>query len=374
MNTANLSLNFNERVMFTLRSLYSMCGFTQYKMSKFEEYDLYAKNKDFLISDSIITFTDTNGKLMALKPDVTLSIIKNSKDLPDTIQKVYYNENVYRISKGTQGFKEIMQVGLECFGNIDSYNICEILTLACKSLKTISNDAVLDISHLGIMTSVLDAIDVPSYARKDILKFIGEKNIHQLSSLCSELEISENNIELLKEIVNTTGKADEVLPYLEDKLEGVIDTAPLKEFSAILNALDSDIKNIINIDFSVVSDTHYYNNIVFKGFINGIPSGVLSGGQYDKLMQKMKRKSGAIGFAVYLDLLERLESITDNYDVDCVLLYDKNEPVENIKSNVDKLTLKGLKVLACSALPNNLKYKELITLKNGEVSTVENNA
>ena len=38
-------------------------------MSKFEEYDFYAVNKDFLVSDSVITFTDTNGKLMALKPD-----------------------------------------------------------------------------------------------------------------------------------------------------------------------------------------------------------------------------------------------------------------------------------------------------------------
>ena len=40
---------------------------------------------------------------------------------------------------------------------------------------------------------------------------------------------------------------------------------------------------MINIDFSVVSDTHYYNTIVFKGFIEGIPTSVLTGGQYDKL-------------------------------------------------------------------------------------------
>ena len=112
----------DERAIFNLRSLYEEYGYSRYKMSKFEEYDLYVRNKDFLVSDNIITFTDTDGKLMALKPDVTLSIIKNSLDTT-SVSKVYYNENVYRVSKGTHSFKEIMQVGLECIGNIDEYCI-----------------------------------------------------------------------------------------------------------------------------------------------------------------------------------------------------------------------------------------------------------
>ena len=88
-----------ERVAFALRSLYRSYGYSQFRMSKFEEYDFYVRNKSFLVSDDIITFTDTNGKLMALKPDVTLSIIKNSSDVPQSLQKVFYNENVYRYSK-----------------------------------------------------------------------------------------------------------------------------------------------------------------------------------------------------------------------------------------------------------------------------------
>ena len=91
-------LKDDEITTFKLRSLYSDNGYRQFKMSKFEEYDLYMKNKDFLISDGIITFNDTNGKLLALKPDVTLSIVKNSKDIPGYVQKLYYNENVYRVS------------------------------------------------------------------------------------------------------------------------------------------------------------------------------------------------------------------------------------------------------------------------------------
>ena len=87
-------LNNDERAGYALRSLYRRFGYCQYKMSKFEEYALYVRNKDFLASDGIISFTDTNGRLLALKPDVTLSIINNSKDLPGQVQKLYYDENV----------------------------------------------------------------------------------------------------------------------------------------------------------------------------------------------------------------------------------------------------------------------------------------
>lgn len=363
MNYGDLNLSFNEKTVYKLRSLFNSRGYTQYKMNKFEEYDLYARNKDFLISDSVITFTDTNGKLMALKPDVTLSIIKNSKDEPDAIQKVYYNENVYRIAKGTNTFKEIMQVGLECFGDIDNYSICEVLCLACKSLKTISDDCVLDISNLGIITAVCDSFDIPSHSKKEILKYISEKNTHELISLCKTLELSDENINVLKKLISICGSPDAVLDELKELLCGIIDVSIIDEFSDIINSLDKDVKNMVNIDFSVVSDTHFYNAIVFKGFIKGIPTSVLSGGQYDKLLQKMKRKSKAIGFAVYLDVLERLENTIKDYDVDILLVYDKSVNLSDINKKVSELTKSGKTVFACKSVPKDIRYNTLVEIK-----------
>ena len=90
-------LKQEERISLALRSLYTQYGYQPYKMSKFEEYDLYVANKEFLVGDGVITFNDTDGKLLALKPDVTLSIIRNSADGKGK-RKVYYDENVYRIS------------------------------------------------------------------------------------------------------------------------------------------------------------------------------------------------------------------------------------------------------------------------------------
>ena len=56
MNINYSVLNNDEKAIFNMRSLYKQYGYSQFKMSKFEEYDLYVKNKDFLVSDNVITF------------------------------------------------------------------------------------------------------------------------------------------------------------------------------------------------------------------------------------------------------------------------------------------------------------------------------
>ena len=179
-----------ERAVFALRELYRGYGYLPFKMSKFEEYDLYVRNKDFLVSDRVITFTDMGGKLLALKPDVTLSIIKNGKDRKGSVEKVYYNENVYRVSSKSNGYKEIMQVGLECIGDTDGYATFEVLSLAAKSLLCISEECILDISHLGFISSVFEGVGLPKDCESEALRLIGEKNPHELLALCERCVVS----------------------------------------------------------------------------------------------------------------------------------------------------------------------------------------
>lgn len=355
-----------EQVASALRSLYNQYGYRQYKMSKFEEYDLYARNKDFLISDSVITFTDLSGKLMALKPDVTLSIVKNSKDSA-TVQKLYYNENVYRVTKGAQGFREIMQLGLECLGPIDSYCITEVLTLAAESLRQISGDAVLDISHLGILSEVLDSIGLPAEYRDRAVKSISEKNLHELTALCVDCGVSADGIGVLRQLV--TMRSPLTGCDLSGLLRGYVRESTLAQFTAVLSALaSSPIAPLLRIDFSVVDDIHYYNGFLFKGFVYGLPGSVLSGGQYDKLMNKMKRADRAIGFAVYMDMLERLAEPDDGCDVDTLLIYDDSTPLDLLRARVQELTSQDLRVMAQRTVPENIRYKKLETL-TGEVKT-----
>ncbi len=374
---SNISSVFenDEKIIFKLRQLYSKYGYMKYRMSKFEEYDLYVRNKDFLVSENIITFTDVDGKLMALKPDVTLSIIKNSREDADSVQKMYYNENVYRASTETRAFKEIMQTGLEAIGDIDDYCICEVLMLAAKSLECITDDYILDISHMGIVSLAIEGIEISQKGRAALLKALGEKNIGGIAAVCNAECIDEKTAELLKSLVTVYGAPDKVIAKLKSmNLAKQFDDA-IKQLEDITEMLTfCGCIDKIRIDFSVINDMGYYNGVVFKGFVNGVPEGVLSGGQYDNLMKKMSRKSGAIGFAVYLDLLERMYVDSHDFDVDTVLIYDEGAKLGDINNAVRLLTDNGESVIAQKAKPEKLRYKKLVKLCGMEVEELENNA
>ncbi len=138
-----------EQAAAQLGQLYRRYGYTPYKMNQFEEYELYVGNKDFLLSDKIITFSDDTGRLLALKPDVTLSIVKNAPQEPGVVQKVYYKESVFR------DYRELLQTGLECVGDLAEYEIAEVVLLAAKSLQLLGGRYVLNLSHMGLVAQIL---------------------------------------------------------------------------------------------------------------------------------------------------------------------------------------------------------------------------
>lgn len=299
-------LTRTEKRIFALRTLYSKAGYRSYRMRKFEDYDLYSRNKDFLLSDQVITFTDTNGRLKALKPDVTLSIVRNIKDQPDELQRLYYDENVYRVSERTHTFKEIMQMGLECIGDANNPSVTEVLDLAEKSLALVceGHDYVLKVSDLDITIPVVEDMTDSKALQAELFRLAGEKNVHGIIELCDRNGLSEESYRPLTELLGLYGSPDDVIAELPAILKGTSAESEIPEITEVLESFGDD-RHIV-MDFSIIGDTSYYNGISFEGYIDGVPECVLVGGRYDRLMRRMKKKSRAIGFAVYLDSLAML--------------------------------------------------------------------
>lgn len=352
-------LRRDEQAIFSLRELYRRFGYLPYKMSRFEEYDLYVRNKDFLVSDQIITFSDRNGKLLALKPDVTLSIIKNSPDEPGKVQKLYYDENVYRADKSSHTFKEILQTGLECIGDLGSYEIAEVVLLAARSLSLLQERFVLDISHMGLVRAVLESCGVREEDRGEVLQCLHQKNTHEIARF-----VSGKNLQKLQLLTDTSGKAETVLSVLESVLSGEAEQKALLELRQLWNILrSSGFGDSVRLDFSVGNDMKYYSGVVFKGYLEGIPSSILSGGQYDKLLRKMGRNSRAIGFALYLDLLQRQN--TGILDVDTLILHDPDADPGMLIAAAEKAAEAGT-VLVSTAIPDDRNWGDLLDLRGGK--------
>ncbi len=359
-------INKDEIVVQGLKKLYRQYGYSKFKMSKFEEYDTYVENKDFLISDKVITFTDTNGKLLAMKPDVTISIIKNADDTNNAVQKVYYNENVYRVSGGAHAFKEIMQAGLECIGGIDEYSICEVVCLAAKSLGVICDEYVLDISHMGFVSGLLSAAGFSESEKSAVLSAVSEKNLPELTRLCEKKHLSDGMTQRITGLASVYGPISDVIGKLDALSVNTETEQAAKELRAVCKVLElCGLSQKVQIDFSVIHDMKYYNGLVFRGYVNGVPAGVLSGGQYDKLMEKMGKSARAIGFAVYLDLLERLEHKSDRFDADVLLCYEADVPVCEVFRAVEAITNEGKSVLVQQSASAGARCRETVMLTRG---------
>ena len=224
---------------------------------------------------------------------------------------------------------------------------------------------------MELLSEEIKALSVSPDAEKEIWKCLGEKNVQGIKRICTAENADEKAADILVKTASLYGNMKKVVTALKeidfDKISPYV--AELEKIAAYFE--NSGLEARIRFDFSVIHDLSYYNGIVFKGFIHTIPTGILSGGQYDGLMRKMKRNSNAIGFAVYLDLLERLPDDEEKYDVGALVLYDETADAKVLKDALAALTEKHISVSAQKKLPQNLRYRSLYKFENGGLERLE---
>lgn len=306
MNITFDTLQPKERVSLALRALYEGAGCRKYRMRRFEEYGLYQENRSFLSSEQVITFTDLDGRLLALKPDVTLSIAKSAKPTAGETLQFYYNENVYRPSAESHTFQEISQMGLEFLGEVGAAETQQLITLAISSLGLMQGDFILEISHMGYLFGLFDAIGVgPAYHGK-LLNLLRRKNAHDLKIQAAALGVDEAGLGLLDALLACAGDYPTALASAKALCQNDAMRAAVEELAALAPSFGDAAQNI-RLDFSLAGEMEYYNGLVFQGYLAGLPRPVLKGGRYDLLVQKFHANAHAVGFAVYLDEIDRLQ-------------------------------------------------------------------
>ncbi len=349
-------LSAQERLVLTLRKLYEGYGYTRFPMRRFEEYALYLENKSFLASESVLSFTNANGKLMALKPDVTLSIVKRARAGAEGVEKLYYKESVYRVSPTDHEFNEIEQIGVEYLGDIDLYGVCEVLSLAVRSLKLIGVPYILDVSHMGFAGGLMSGAGLAPDQRKRVFTLIGQKNAHELKALLKKWRVAPLYADRIALLPELAGEVSGTLRRAADIAVGTEMKQAVSELSDLYAALKAlGLAEQIRLDFSMLNDLDYYNGLVFQGYAEGAPRVVLSGGRYDHLMRKFGKAGGGLGFALYLDELARVLARPVEDDADVLALYKAEDDAAAVLGAVERLRNKGLRVLAARGLPAGVR-------------------
>ena len=366
----------DERVILTLRGMYEQYGYKKYRMGKFEDYDLYLQNKSFLKSKNIITFHDLDGRVKALKPDVTLSIAKNTHATSQSTEKFYYVENVYRLDGQNRSYPEISQLGLETIGRLDTYAEAEVLSLAQKTMQIISPNNIMQLSHIGFVLELLNSLSVDRAARHRLTECIRAKNVHELSARAQALNIPPAAAGLLVEaaklcgpFAQTLGRARRIA--ITPAMNGVLDE--LEAVERLMRCCGADCERLM-LDFSLVDDADYYSGLTFRGYVEGVPRAVLAGGAYGNLLKKFGRDLDAIGFAVYLNELTYFYGADAQSDVDILCLYDEQADLCALAGAVEGLIGQGLRVRVERRVPAEVSYERLMRFENGALVEVSGDA
>ncbi len=341
-------LPFFDRIPLQLRALYESFGYRKYRMDKFETYDTYRENKNFLTGEGIITFTGAGGRLMALKPDVTISIIKNV-DPEDVREKLFYHENVFRMKKGDGEVREISQTGLEYIGADDAFSEAEVVILAAKSLSLLDENDILNIGHMGFLSGVFGDLS------EELLDALAGKNRAALAEICGDAELAETLCTLCE-------KPTAELEFLKGLVKNERTQAAFEELKTLAGLLcAAGLDENIRIDFSTVNAPDYYNGIVMRGYISKAASAVLAGGRYDSMMRRFGKPQTALGFAIYLGELERVFYEPSEFDADILLVYGECDPREALEK-AEKMRAQGYTVRAEKDQNGGVRAKKTIVL------------
>lgn len=357
------TLKKSERLSLSLRKLFEQYSYRKFSMNRMEEYSFYAQNINFLPSKHIITFSDSDGRLMALKPDITLSIAKTAS-VNEELTKLYYIESVFRLSKEAGGFSELNQMGLECLGKITPYTVIEVVSLALKSLQQIDDEEfALDISHQGLVLGLLESVGVKNEDASNIVRFISEKNRHDLEKYASKVGLEQEAVEKLVKFLSLPGDVESGIQELYN-IAGDNETMKnaIGEIKTVATAIKS--KNL-RLQTSLVSDTDYYNGILFCGYVSSVPVPVITGGRYDKLLSRMGKEGiGGIGFAICFDAIERYMRSQISFTKPTYVYYDDTVDIARVYSVAEAVVSGGGTVAVCTVLPGDASDSNTIDLTN----------
>ena len=359
------NLSAAERATLRLRGLYERFGYKKYQIGQFEEYGLYLQFKRFLTGGRMLSFTDLDGRLLALKPDVTLSIAKNAR-LDDGAVKAYYIENVYRESVSSGTMKEIRQMGLEYLGGEGGYAQAEVLALASETLEAIGPACVLDVSHMGFVVGLFDALGLDGDAQTQVLDSLSTRSAHGVEAAARAAGVGPVGVGVLCELCGLSGTFDETMIRARGLCLNGRMTAALDELEETVRAVGR--ADSLRLDFTLQGDMEYYDGLMMAGYLDGVPKAVLSGGRYDGLMKKLGRDVSAVGFALYLDELKRLPGEQPALDVDALVLAPRDADPEGLLSAVRTLTDEGLRVRVEAEQPPRLRWAKRYRYEKGALT------
>ena len=332
------------------RSVARSFGFEEFDGPILESLELFTKKSGEEIAEQLFAFEDKGGRKIALRPEMTPSLVRILGEQIATIKRPtkWFNitEN-FRYERPQKGrLRSFYQFNIDIVGEASCTAEAELIALAIQSFQTFGLSRehfyirlsdrqlwMLWLQAFGIddedtkvkMLSLFDKWERRSHAdiEKDLQKILPEQANATAFFQATEQLRNAHDLQSIKDIFTQYARLD-TLQILDQRLE---------DFTLLLNELaDLGCSDFVEIDLSIVRGLAYYTGFVFEVFETGNQGRALAGGgRYDQLFEKLVgHDMPAVGFAAgdvtLTDLLEKNHLLPDlNLNSDAYIVFEPTE-------------------------------------------------
>jgi ATP phosphoribosyltransferase regulatory subunit len=271
-------------------------------------YDLFEQGMGQTEAQRGFRFTDNDGRLLALRPDVTSSVARIAAtllaDRPRPL-RFCYAAPVFRQQPQSHAEwrRENTQLGCELIGNGGKAADLEVLRLAAEILTRLDlqSSYCITINNVEIFNGIAAQLDLDTPAREQLRRLIDTRETAELNRFLHNY--SANGGRAFAQLAQLTGKRD-VLQAARNVIRNDRSLAALNALEDLWLEIEAlGLQNDFEIDLGDVPSLDYYTGLTLKVFVHGAGASIGRGGRYDGLTGNFGRAEPAVGFVLNLDAL-----------------------------------------------------------------------
>lgn len=286
-----------------LERKFSLAGFSPVLSAGLEYYETFSGKENAVPEERMFKMTDTDGKLLVLRPDTTLSIarIAATKLNSDRARLSYFADKYDLENGGGLSSREIYQAGVECLGEEGAFSDAQCIAFAIECLKEAGlRDFIIDIGHVGYFKGLLEESGLSPFEAEDVRACINRKDTMNAERLLKKVGVSGDALNNILALPALFG-GREVFSVAEALTHNHCARKAVEELKNIDRLLTQmGYEGYISYDLGMIKPLSYYSGILFSGLVKDLGAPVLSGGRYDNLADAFGKHMPAVGFAMGL--------------------------------------------------------------------------
>ena len=299
-----------ERIYIEERFRYTFTrwGYSEIRTPTFEYFNALKLGTGDELINSMFTFEDKGGRLLALRPENTnpvCRVVATKMQHYSKPIKLFYIGSQFRYEEPQSGRqREFFQAGVELLGINTPEADAEVIAILIEALQNIGlKDVRINLGHVGVFKALVEEAGMNLSDAAELRKNIDKGNIEALKEELHRLSIKDKLKEAFRMLPELKGGIE-----VTDQLLELIDSPDVKDaienLRAIAKVLDGyPYEGQITFNLGIVRGIDYYTSSVFEAFVPEMGESALGGGgRYDNLIAEFGGKDvPATGYAIGID-------------------------------------------------------------------------